>query len=138
MAQLNVYLSFKGNCKEAMDFYHNCLGGDLSMTTVGDSPIADKMPPEEKNNIMHSTLKNNDILIMASDMMGPEDAVHGNTMSLCLIGKDKADLEGLFSKLSEGGKITTPLREEFFGTYGDITDKFGIRWMFQADPVSKD
>lgn len=134
MAQLYVYLTFDGNCREAMSFYKECLGGELSLSTVGDSPMAGQMPPDAKNRIIHSVLKNDDITLMASDMMGPGGITQGNTISLCLVGKNKQELDTYFTKLSNGGKIATQLVEEFFGTFGDLTDKFGIRWMFQADP----
>jgi PhnB protein len=73
------------------------------------------------------------MVIMASDTMGPEGIVRGNGMALCLNGTGKREIEAYFAKLSAGGTVTTPLREEFFGTYGAFTDKFGVDWMFQAD-----
>ena len=72
-------------------------------------------------------------MLMASDMMGPEGVVKGNAIYLCVIGSSKEEIEPIFAKLSEGGNVGHPLKEEFFGTYGDLTDKFGIDWMFQAD-----
>ena len=45
--------------------------------------------------------------------------------------RSKAEIETLFKKLSAGGHVNTPLKEEFFGTYGDLTDKYGFHWMFQ-------
>ena len=53
MAQLNPYLTFNGNCRQAMEFYKACLGGELSLTTVGDSPMKDQMPAEAQNAVMH-------------------------------------------------------------------------------------
>jgi PhnB protein len=70
---------------------------------------------------------------MASDMVGPEGIQKGNTVSLTLVCSSKAEIETFFSKLAAGGKVSHHLREEFFGTYGDLTDKFGIDWMFNYE-----
>jgi PhnB protein len=133
MKRLNAYLYFGGNCSAAMRFYNECLGGDLRIMTVKESPMASQMPPEMMDRVMHATLQSEDMVIMASDMLGQEGVVKGNTISLCINGTSKQEIEGYYSKLSAGGKVTTALREEFFGTYGAFTDKFGIDWMFQAD-----
>lgn len=130
MARLNAYLTFDGNCGEAMNFYKDCLGGELELMPVEGSQMAAGMP-DKKDKIMHSMLKNGEIVLMASDMMGPEGVVKGNNVALCLICDAKEEIERLFSKLSEGGKVGNSLKEEFFGTYGDLTDKYGFNWMFQ-------
>lgn len=133
MTQLNAYLFFNGNCRQAMEFYQSCLGGQLNVSTVGDSPMKDQMPQETHNNIIHSVLSKDGMVLMASDMLQPGEIVSGNMISLCISGGTKEELQNYFTKLSEGGKVGTPLTEMFFGTFGDLTDKFGIRWMFQAD-----
>lgn len=134
MTQINAYLNFNGNCREAMTFYKECLGGELSMQTVGEAPIADQMPPEARQNIMHAALTNGVLVLMASDMMGPGEPVHGNTMALLLNCSSEEEIKTFFSKLSAGGKVDHALKEEFWGsTYGDLTDKFGRRWMLNYD-----
>ena len=133
MTQLNPYVTFNGNCREAMTFYQSCLGGELTLQTVGASPMKDQMPAEMHSNVMHSLLKKDGIVIMASDMMGPGELVRGNGITLCINGGSPEELKTFFAKLSEGGTVGHDLKEEFFGTYGDLTDKFGINWMFQAD-----
>ena len=67
MGQLNTYLTFNGNCREAMNFYKTCLGGELSLQTIGESPMAEKMPAKMKDCILHSTLANDAMVIMATD-----------------------------------------------------------------------
>ncbi|MGA3052243.1 MAG: VOC family protein [Chitinispirillaceae bacterium] len=133
MAQLKPYLTFKGNCREAMTFYKECLGGELKMQTVGESPVAAQIPKEMHKNILHSVLKKDGFTLMASDMMGAGDLVQGNTVTLALICKNKEELEACFSRLSAGGKVGHALRKEFFGTIGDLVDKFGFRWMCVLD-----
>lgn len=132
MPQLNPYVFFNGNCREAMTFYQSCLGGELNIQIVGETPAAGQMPPAMHDRVMHSVLANDGFALMASDMTGPEGVKNGNAISLTFIGSSKAELEPTFAKLSAGGTVSTPLTEEYFGTFGDLTDKFGIRWMFQA------
>jgi PhnB protein len=131
MAKLNAYLTFSGNCKEAMEFYKSCLGGELTLMTVGESPMAAQTPVAMRDSIMHSLLTSGSINLMASDMMGQGEFKPGNTIHLCLVCESKEEIERLFAKLSQGAQAVRPLKEEFFGTYGDLTDKFGFGWMFQ-------
>jgi len=132
MTQLNAYLHFNGNCAEVMKFYKDCLGGELSMQTVGESPMAAQMPPQAQKQILHSMLRTDGMVLMASDMFEgkPEK---GHMMSLCLSSDNIDELKTWFAKLSEGGKVGHELKVEFFGTFGDLTDKFGMDWMFQSD-----
>lgn len=134
MKRMLAYLAFAGNCREAMTFYKGCLGGDLVMQTVGETPMASQMPPATHKNIMHAALTNGAVGLMASDMMEPGKIVQGNTFSLMIDCSSEEEIKSLFPKLSAGGKVHHPLKEEFWGsTFGDFTDKFGVRWMMNWD-----
>ncbi len=137
MANLVPYLRFNGTCAEAMKFYKDCLGGELQIMTVGESPNASQMPKEAQKQVMHSRLKNGSIELMGSDMAGPMGVKAGSTISLSLQSASKAEVENLFAKLSAGGRVTHALKDEFFGTYGDLTDKFGIDWMFNVEKPTR-
>jgi len=130
MTQISAYLHFNGNCREAMTFYQGCLGGKLALQTVGESPMAARMPAEAQKQILHAALTSGGITLMASDMIGQEGVTKGNNISLSLVCSSREEIESLFSKLSAGGKVSHPLKEEFFGTHGNLTDKYGINWMF--------
>jgi PhnB protein len=136
MTQLTPYLSFDGNCAEAMEFYKSCLGGELEINKVGDSPMKDKMP-DKKDWVMHSSLTSGALVLMASDLMMGGSVTRGNGVTLTINGATREELKEYFAKLSVGGKVGQPLQEAFFGMYGDLTDKYGVLWAFQADPVSK-
>jgi PhnB protein len=84
-----------------------------------------------KDQVLHGSLAKDNLTIFGSDVAGAE-LTQGNNVFLCLVCKSKEEIETLFSKLSQGGKVKTPLKHEFFGTYGDLVDKFGINWMFQS------
>jgi PhnB protein len=130
MAQLSPYLKFTGNCRQALEFYKSVVGGQLSLQTIGDSPVAGHFPSAMKDKILHGSVTADGFTVFGSDVAGP-GLTQGNNVFLCLVCKSKEEIETLFSKFSESGKVTTPLRQEPFGTYGDLTDNFGIHWMFQ-------
>ena len=71
MAQINAYINFNGDCREAMNFYKDCLGGTLTLQTVAGSPIEAQCPPTMKDQILHASLNRNELVLMGSDMTGP-------------------------------------------------------------------
>jgi uncharacterized glyoxalase superfamily protein PhnB len=66
MTQLSPYLHFDGTCREAMTFYQSCFGGELRLMTVGESPMAARMPAKQHERILHASLKADSVSIMAS------------------------------------------------------------------------
>ncbi len=134
MTTLTPYLLFDGTCREAMEFYHSVFGGELHMTKVSESPAKDQMPAFQQNKIVNARLKSPSVEISASDWLMPNATpVRGNTVCLFLSGGTFAELRSLFDKLADGANVTDPLKEVFFGTYGALNDKYGNRWMFQAN-----
>ncbi len=134
MAVINSYLSFNGNCREAMTFYKDCLGGKLTLQTIGESPLADKMPPQMKESIVHATLIKGDLVLMASDMIGEKGLLKGNAVSLMLNCETEKEIKKYYAKLSAGGHATHPLQISFWGAlFGDLTDKFGNQWLLHFD-----
>ena len=134
MLQMNSYLTFNGNCREAMQFYHDCIGGELKIQTIGESPLSDKMPLKMKNAILHAFLKNQDILLMGSDMVGEKGLRKGNSVSMVLQCSSENEIRNLYEKLSEGGEKTHPLEISFWGAlFGTITDRFENQWMLVYD-----
>jgi PhnB protein len=137
MMTLTPYLLFDGSCHEAMEFYKSVFGGELTSTKVKDSPAKDHMPAFQQEKTINARLRSDKIEISASDwLMLNRTRVPGNTVCLYLSGGTFDDLKSLFAKLSEGADVTDPLKEMFFGAYGALNDKFGVRWMFQANKQS--
>lgn len=129
MAQLNSYLTFNGNCKDAMLFYKACLGGELELQTIADSPIGERLPEKMKRCILHATLKSDTIVIMGSDM-APENLTKGNAFSMMLTFDSEEEIRKAYADLSKDGQATHPLEKTFFGAlFGHLTDKFGHQWM---------
>lgn len=135
MTQINAYLNFDGNCREVMNFYKECLGGELNMQTVEGSPIEAQCPAAIKHQILHATLAKDGLILMGSDMQEPGgNFIKGNNIALSLNCSSEEEIKIFFSKLSNGGKISHKLTEEFWGaTFGVLTDKYGIRWMLNYD-----
>ena len=134
MTTLTPYLLFDGSCHNAMEFYKYCFGGELTATKVKDSPAKDYMPAVQQEKVLNARLRSGDLEISASDWLRPDQTpIRGNTVCLFLSGGTLQELKTLFEKLSDGAEVTDPLKEQFFGTYGALNDKFGVRWMFQTD-----
>ena len=134
MAQINSYLTFSGNCQEAMTFYQACLGGELSLQTIGDSPRANQMPPSMKAGILHATLTKGGLVLMASDMVSEQGLRKGNSVSLMLDCSSEDEIRSYYDKLSAGGQATHPLENTFWGAlFGGLTDKFGNHWLLNHD-----
>jgi len=130
MSHINSYLTFNGNCREAMTFYKKCLGGKLELQTIGESPMASAMPQKMKDCILHATLTNDKLVLMGSDMVPPSGLVKGNAVSLMLDCKSEKQIKDYYKKLSVGGQATYPLENTFFGAIlGGLSDKFGNHWL---------
>ena len=128
--QITPYLNFNGKCREAMTFYQACLGGELMLQKLSESPMAAQLPSEVGQQILHSQLTSGDVVLMGSDMMGA-NTIAGNTVSLCFNCTSEEEVTSYFTKLAEGGKVKTQLHQTFWGaTYGELTDKFGMEWLF--------
>jgi len=132
MARLNPYLQFNGTCREAMGFYRECLGGEREVQTFGESPMAEGMTAEMRDQVLHSALNSDTMVLMASDVMQGQKPTPGGAVALCLNSEDPEEIKALFAKFAVGATITQPLMEAFFGWYGALTDQYGIDWMFQA------
>ena len=132
MASINPYLSFDNNCREAMTFYKDCLGGELVLQTVGEMPeMAAQMPPEMKDQILHSTLTSGAIVLFGSDC-NQEPPSNGNTVQLCVNCDSREEQDRFFTALASDGRITEPITDmPWGGRLGALIDKFGKYWMFQ-------
>lgn len=135
MTQIIAYLKFKKNCREAMNFYQKCLGGELEFQTVKWSVFETKdMSDEERQKIVHSQLVNDKIVLFGSEMMGPD--MHPNSTFLWINCDTDEDIRKIHTRLSEGGKVTAELQEAYWGTiFGAVDDRFGIKWYISKLPI---
>ena len=137
MVRCTPFLLFDGNCAEAMTFYHECLGGNLVLTKVGDTPMQDQFPPEKHGRIINAQLKSGAIEISATDWMASPafEPVPGNMSALFVIGSAYDELKPVFDKLARGAEKGRfqELRNMPFGTYGQFYDRYGVQWIFKGD-----
>jgi PhnB protein len=127
--RLNPYLAFRGNAREAMDFYHSVFGGALESNTFAEFQASED--PAEKDKIMHSMLTaDSGFVLMAADTPNSMEYKPGNNFSVSLSGEDEAELRGYWDKLSDGATVTAPLEPAPWGDiFGMCTDKFGVNWL---------
>ena len=132
MLGVNPYIAFKGNCREAIEFYKGALDAAVLFTqTVGDSPMSGMGPAE---NIMHCTIKVGDSTIMLCDDPSPNPATSGGNISLAIGLNDPERAKQIFEKLATDGSVIMPLEKTYWAeAFGMLTDKFGVRWMVNCD-----
>ena len=132
--QLNPYLNFNGQCEEAFKFYQQCLGGTLQFKmTYGESPMADQVPSEWRDKIIHATLIVGETALLGADAP-PDQYEEPRGISVMIPVKDLSDAERIFRSLSEGGKVTMPLQQTFWSPgFGMLVDRFGIPWMVNCE-----
>jgi len=127
--QLNPYINFKDNTRQAMEFYETVFGGKLTMSTFKEFNAS--QDPNEDNLIMHAVLEaDNGITFMASDTPARMEYRPGTNYSMSLSGDNEAELKSYFEKLSAGGTVTQPLEKAIWGdSFGMCIDKYGVSWL---------
>jgi len=131
---VHPYLNFNGQCDEALKFYEKCLGAKVAFKmTIGESPMAKDMPPEQHNQILHASFRVGDHLLMCSDACcGHYQVPQGISISLNIDTAEEA--ERVFAALSENGNVRMPIQETFWAIrFGMLTDPFGIPWMINCE-----
>ncbi len=135
--RLNPYLSFRDNAREAMEFYHSVLGGELTLTTFAELNASED--PAEADKIMHGMIATEgDVVLMGADTPNAMEYAPAAGFSVSLSGDDEARLRRWWDGLSEGGTVEMPLGAAPWGdTFGMFTDRFGISWLVNiAGPES--
>lgn len=142
MARVTTYLNFAGTTEAAFTFYKSVFGGEYlgdGISRFGEAPPMEGAPPlseATKNMVMHVELS----ILGGHSLMGSDAPAEfgfsvnqGNNFYINLETDTRAEADKLFAALSEGGTVTSPLQEMFWGAYyGSCLDKFGINWMFNC------
>ena len=125
-----------------MTFYHQCLGGELTLTKLGDTPMKAQFPKEKHKRVINAHLKSGNIEISATDWMAsPEfDPVQGKTYAIFVIGNTYGELKAVFDKLKDGdnNERLQELHEMPFGIYGQFYDRYGVQWIFKGEVVKSE
>jgi PhnB protein len=132
--QINPYLSFKGNCEVAFKFYSQCLGGQLGeIFRYGGSPMADQVPADWSDKVMHGSLTVGNQILMGGDV-APEKYEAPTGFSLSIQINQVAEAERIFRDLGEGARVLVPLAKTFWAArFGMLVDRFGIPWLINCE-----
>jgi PhnB protein len=133
--QMNPYLSFNGQCEAAFEFYERCLGGQLGpMFRYGGSPMANQVPADWQDKVMHGSLTVGGRVLMGGDVAPAAIYEEPKGFSLSLQKQSTTDAERIFRELSNGGRVTMPLEKTFWATrFGMVVDRFGIPWLINCE-----
>jgi PhnB protein len=132
MLGVHPYIAFKGNCRDAIEFYKGALDAQVLFTqTVGESPMSNMGPAE---NIMHCTIKVGDSTIMLCDDPRPDAAAGDGNISLAIGLNDPQRAKQIYDNLAKDGSVVMPLGKTYWAeAFGMVTDKFGIKWMVNCE-----
>jgi PhnB protein len=136
MINLTPFLLFDGNCAEAMAFYQSCLGGELTLTRLGDTPMGEHAAPEQVDKVVYSHLRSGAMAFSATDWLhATRTPNRGNTVGMYLNGGTYAELRAVFDRLAVGADpdLLDDLHDEPFGLYGHLADRYGVHWFFRGD-----
>ncbi len=127
------FLTFNGNCGEAMRFYQSCFGGELRFRYLGEAPHGRALPPAMRQLIVQASLVSENVSIFASDLGNEEGLYAGNSISLLISMPRSEMLEDVFGKLAWRGEVITPLLPQTeTGQWATLTDQYAVQWIFEV------
>lgn len=128
-SRLNPYLNFRGQARDALEFYQSVFGGEYTAMTFGE--LGEAPPGVDATHVMHGQLETPmGFTLMISDVPGEMDLTVGNNIAVSLSGDDADALRGYWERLSADGKVTFPLQKQMWGDeFGQCDDRFGIPWL---------
>jgi len=133
MLSLTPFLLFDGDCAEAMAFYQSCLGGELTVTLLGDTPMKDQVP--------YARLVSGALDLSATDWQHQTRRPRqGNTVGIYLSGGSYGELKAIFDRLAVGADpdLLDELAELPFGIYGHLADRYGVHWFLRGEGTAGD
>ena len=132
--QLAPYIMFNGNCEEALNFYAQAFNGEIKdLMRFEGSPVENMSADKQKAMHVHFAVNGNTIFMAADGGQGKANA-KGGMVHLSINFNNADEQERVFNVLSEGGQVSMPLQDTFWGArFGMLRDKFGVNWMFNYD-----
>ena len=134
---LSIYLHFNGNCRDVFEFYRSIFGGEFDMiSTFREGPPDMGMSEDDLDQVMHVSYPIGSSVLLGSDLpsqFGPPP-MQGSNFSISYQPESREAADELFAKLADGGQVTMPMEDQFWGAYfGSCIDKFGISWMLNTE-----
>jgi PhnB protein len=135
--QLHPMLTFNGQCEAAFKFYEQCLGGKIrTMMTWGDSPMADQVPSDWRDRIIHVSLAVGEEALLGGDAP-PDRYEKPQGLAVTIQLKDPAEAERVFNELGTNGTVQMPFQKTFWSAgFGMCVDQFGIPWMVNCEQAA--
>jgi PhnB protein len=131
---LQPYLFFDGRCDEALEFYRQALGAEITaLMRYKENPDPAMACSEVSGDkVMHSSFRIGETTVMASDgRCTGKPSFQGFSLSITVFSEPEADK--LFNALANGGQVQMPLARTFFSPrFGMVVDRFGVCWMILA------
>ncbi|QBR71837.1 VOC family protein [Beijerinckiaceae bacterium] len=135
--QIQPYLNFNGRCDEAVEFYQNALGAEVTMLMRfkdNPEPQAAMCAPTAEDKVMHMSFRIGDTTLLASDGRATGEP-NFQGISLSLTVPTDAEAKKRFDALADGGEVQMPLAKTFFSSnFGMVADRFGLSWMVYVAP----
>ncbi len=135
--ELSPYLLFNGQCEAAFKFYEKCLGGKIeAIMTFGQSPMAQQVPAEWGNKVIHARLNIGGMIVLGSDPP-PDRYQPPQGFSVSISVKEPAETERIFQELAQNGKVQMPIQKTFWSVrFGMLVDHFGIPWIVNCEQAA--
>lgn len=132
--EITPYLMFDGTCRDAMTFYQQVLGGELDISTYGQTDPTARA--EDKDKVIHAMLVSGRTMLMASDAGKEHPVKDGDDVWLSLQCGPATEVDELAARLAAGGQTPQPPHDAFWGTrFAMVVDRFGVQWMLSSDPL---
>ena len=126
------YLSFPGNAAEAFPYYQELFGGELELMTYDSMPSMEGMPfTPPPGAVAHGVMTAPGITLAGGDNMGDDlPGLANDVYSFLLVFDTEGEARGFIDKVTDGGgEVAMPFETAPWGDlYGQVKDKFGIRW----------
>jgi len=129
--KISPYISFNGNCAEAVAFYEKAFDVKAEIMRYSDAPPENgyEAAPGTENLVMHAQFEIDGEMIMLCDYPPVETVKIGTNIAIMAEFESVNVATMVFNTLKEGGEVSMELQETFWSKwFGSLTDKFGIIW----------
>ncbi|GLY23736.1 VOC family protein [Micromonospora sp. NBRC 101691] len=142
-----AHLNFRGDAREALEFYHSVFGGEITVSTYGDFGMPKELPDADKV-VWGQVAAADGFRVMAYDVPGPAGAAiasasatrreNGMTLTrepffLSVRGETVEEVGALWQKLAAGATVVEAYGPaQWAPAFGMLTDRFGVTWILDV------
>ncbi|MGG0649016.1 VOC family protein [Bacillus mycoides] len=123
--KITTFLMFEGKAEEAMNFYTSL----FNQSEIVSISRYDENGPGKEGTVIHATFTLNGQEFMCIDSYVKHDFTFTPAMSLYVTCDTEEEIETVFNKLAQDGKVLMPLGSyPFSKKFGWLNDKYGVSW----------